>query len=195
MGTSDVATQPAAERRAAEAELSALIDKCAAAHRGVVEALRRSLRKRLPSAHEIVYEYRDFFVISYSPNDHGYEGVLGVRGSADGVTLWFNRGHELPDPEKLLKGSGKQVRSLDIESAATLARPAVARLIEAVIERNPVPFARGGAGSVVIRATSAKKRNEKPAAPARKKTTAPAREKKTTAPARKKTTRRRTPAR
>jgi hypothetical protein len=52
----------------------------------------------MPTAHELLYEYRDFFVISYSPNERGYEWVLAIRASADGVRLYFNRGKELPDP-------------------------------------------------------------------------------------------------
>jgi hypothetical protein len=120
--------------------------------------MRRSLRKRLPTAHEVVYEYNDSFVISFSPNEHGYEGVLASRASASGVLLYFNRGKELPDPEKLLRGSGKQTRSIQMEGASTLARPAVARLIDEAIARNPVPFARTGRGPVVIRSVSAKQR-------------------------------------
>ena len=123
--------------------------------------MRRWLRKRLPTAHEVVYEYHDFFVISYSPNERGYEGVLGVRASADGVGLWFNRGKELPDPEKLLRGSGNQTRSIHVERASTLALPAVARLIEEAIARNRVPFARTGRGPVVIRSVSAKQRRRR----------------------------------
>lgn len=150
-------SQSAAERRSAEVQLGAMIDKFAPAHRRLVSAMRRKLRKRLPSAHEVVYEYRSWFVISYSPNEHGYEGVLAIRGSADGVKLYFNSGKELPDPEKLLQGKGGQVRSIDVEGASTLARPAVARLIEEAIARNRVPFASAGRGSVIIRTSSAKK--------------------------------------
>jgi hypothetical protein len=62
--------------------------------------MQRWLRKRLPTAHEVVYEYHDFFVISYSPNERGYEDVLGIRASANGVRLYFNRSKELPDPAK-----------------------------------------------------------------------------------------------
>jgi hypothetical protein len=97
-------TQSAVARRSAEAEVRTLIAKFAPTHLRLIAATRRCLRKRLPTAHELVYEYRDFFVISYSPNDRGYEGVLVVRASADGVKLCFNRGKELPDPEKLLPG-------------------------------------------------------------------------------------------
>ena len=97
-------TQSAVARRSAEAQLRTLIAKFAPAHLRLVGAMRRSLRKRLPTAHEVVYEYRDCFVISYSPSERGYEGVLAIRGSADGVRLYFNRGKGLPDPEKLLQG-------------------------------------------------------------------------------------------
>jgi hypothetical protein len=122
--------------------------------------MRRSLLKLLPTAHEVVYEYRDFFVISYSPNERGYEGVLAIHAGVNGVKLFFNGAKELPDPAKLLQGSGKQMRSITVEGASTLARPEVARLIDEAIARNCVPFANAGRGSVVIRSTSAQKRRQ-----------------------------------
>ena len=161
MSTSQLSTQSAVARRSAEAELRRLVAKFAPAHLRLIGTMRRWLRKRLPTAQEVVYEYRDFFVISYSPNERGYEGVLAIRASANGVKLYFNRGKELPDPEKLLQGSGKQTRSIDVEGASTLARPEVARLIEEAIARNRVPFARAGRGPVVIRSVSAKQRRRK----------------------------------
>jgi hypothetical protein len=156
-------TQSAVARRSAEAELRTLIAKFAPAHLRLIGAMRRWLRKRLPTAHEVVYEYRDFFVISYSPNERGYEGVLGIRASATGVRLYFNHCKELPDPAKLLQGAGNQCRSINLEGASTLARPEVARLIDEAIASNRVPFARAGRGSVVIRSTSAKQRRRRPA--------------------------------
>ena len=155
--TSQPSAQSAAERRAAEAELRTLIAKFAPAHRRLVGAMRRWLRKRLPTAHEVVYEYRDNFVVSYSPSERGYEGVLALRASADGVKLYFNRGQGLPDPEKLLRGSG-QARWIHVEAPSTLARPAVARLIDEALARNRVPFETTGRGPTVIRSTAAKKR-------------------------------------
>ncbi len=151
-------TQSAVARRSAEAQVRTLIDKFAPVHLRLIAALRRSLRKRLPTAHEVVYEYGNLgaVVVSFSPNEHGYEGVLAIRASADGVKLYFNQGKELPDPAKLLQGSS-QARWIDVEGASTLARPEVARLIDEAIARNPVPFAHAGRGSVVIRSTSAKK--------------------------------------
>ena len=151
--------QSAVARRSAEAELDRLIAKFAPAQLRLITAMRRSLRKRLPTAHEVVYEYPNLgaVVISFSPNERGYEGVLGIRADANGVKLYFGRGKELPDPEKLLQGSS-QTRWIHMEGASTLARPAVARLIDEAIGCNRLPFAGAGRGSVVIRSTSAKKR-------------------------------------
>lgn len=158
MSTSQFESQSAAERRAAEAEFSGLIARFAPAHLRLIRAMRRWLRKRLPTAHEVVYEYRDFFVISYSPNERGYEGVLAIRASSDDVRLYFNFGKGLPDPAKLLRGSGNQARWIPIEGASTLALPAVVRLIDEAITRSRVPFARTGRGPLVIRSTSPKQR-------------------------------------
>jgi len=164
--------QSPAGRRSVEAELRTLIAKFAPSHLRLIAAMRRSLRKRLPTAHEVVYEYQNLgaVVISFSPNERGYEGVFGIRADADGVKLYFNRGKELPDPAKLLQGSA-QARFIEVEGASTLARPAVARLIDEAIAHNRVPFARagaggggsggGGGGAVVIRSASAKKTTRK----------------------------------
>jgi hypothetical protein len=152
-------TQSAVARRSAEAEVRTIIAKFAPAHLRLVTALRGSLQKRLPTAHEIVYEYRAWFAISYSPTEHGYEGVLAIRGDADGVKLYFNNGKELPDAEKLLRGSG-QTRWIQIEGASTLTRPAVARLIEEAITRNRIPFALTGHGPLTIRSSSAKQKSK-----------------------------------
>jgi hypothetical protein len=163
MSTPQPSAQSAVARRTAEAELRGLIARVAPAHQRLIGAMRRWLRKRLPTAHEVVYEYSDSFVISYSPDERGYEGVLAIRASADGVRLYFNRGKGLPDPENLLKGSGRQTRWIHIEGASTLARPAVAGLIDEAIARNLVPFASTGRGPVVIRSVSAKPRRGRPA--------------------------------
>jgi hypothetical protein len=154
-------TQSAAARRSADAEVRALIDKFAPAHLRLINAMRRSLRKRLPTAHEVVYEYRDWFVISYSPTEHGYEGVLAIHGSTDGVKLYFTRGKELPDPEKLLQGSS-QTRFIEVEAASTLAHPEVAALIDEASARSQVPFASASRGSVLMSpSTSAKQRRRR----------------------------------
>lgn len=158
MNISQPSTQSAAARRSAEARLSELVAKVAPAHEQLIGGARRRLRRRLPTAYEVVYEYRDCFVISYSPNERGYDGVFAIRASADGVKLYFNRGKGLPDPAKLLRGTGTQTRWIHLEGVSALARLEVARLVDEAIARNRVPFARAGRGLMVIRSKSVKPR-------------------------------------
>lgn len=146
--------QSAAERKGAEREVRELVAKFSPERTALVSAMRRLLRARMPSAHEIVYAYRSWFVISFSPSGQGYEGVLAIRGDAKGVRLYFNRGKELADPEKLLTGTGTMVRMIEVETAATLSRPAVKRLMDEAIARSEPAFAAAGRGSIVIRSAT-----------------------------------------
>lgn len=159
--TTASAVQTAAERRAAEAATKALIGKLAPDHARLVSGLRKAVRSLLPSAHELVYEYRSWFVLSFSPTTRGHEGVLAIRGEASGVKLYLNRGKELRDPERLLKGSGSLVRFIEVASAAALRRPAVKALIDEALDRNPLPFEANGAGSIVLRLDTPKKAKQR----------------------------------
>jgi hypothetical protein len=150
--------QTAAERKAAEAALKELVALYAPEHARLVTTVRRALQKRLPTAWELVYEYRDAFVMSFAPDERGYAGVLAIRGSEDEVRLYFNSGKKLPDPEKVLKGSGGLARYVVIEGPATLKRPAVATLIEKAIAGSATPFAKTGKGEMVVRTTTQQKR-------------------------------------
>ena len=67
------------------------------------------------------------------------------------MRLYLNSPKRLPDPEKLLRGSGARARYLELDGAATLARPAVARLFDAAMAANRVAFARTGRGAIVFR--------------------------------------------
>lgn len=156
MTASTESTQSALERRSAESQVRGLVAEVAPRHQRITGTMRRWLRKRLPSAHEIVYQYSGWLVISYSPDERGYQGVLVIRVSPTGVALYFNRGKELTDPERLLQGSGKQTRWIPVEGASTLARPAVTRLVDEAVARNPVPFAPSGRGPLVVRAAAGK---------------------------------------
>lgn len=150
--------QSATARRAAETKLRELTARFAPEHLRLIGAMRRRLRERLPAAHEVVYEYRDWFVISFSPSERGYEGILAIRASADGVKLYFTRGKDVHDPSKLLHGTA-QTRWISVEHAAVLSRPGVAGLIDQAIALNPTKLARTGGGSVIIRPASARRRD------------------------------------
>ncbi len=159
--------QSSADRKLVESQTRELITKFAPDSLPLVTAIRKSLRKLLPTAYEIVYEYRSWFVISISPTEQGYEGIFGIRGDADGIKLYFNHGKALPDPEKLLKGSA-QVRFIEVDTASTLTRPAVTTLIKAAIAHNKLPFPSTGKGTVVLSASTKKVKKKAATTKARK---------------------------
>ena len=163
MSTPAVATQSPAERKAAEVELRELVQKHAGSQAKLFDAVRQWVVKRVPTAYELVYEYRTWIVVSYSPNENGYDGVLAVRADADEVKLYLNAGKSVPDPDKLLKGSGTMARYIPLDGASTLKRPEVGQLVDEAIARAAKLFPRKGTGPIVIRSQAAKASKRKSA--------------------------------
>jgi hypothetical protein len=78
----------------------------------------------------LVYDNYNGLVVGFSPNEKPSVAILSLLMLPDHVTLCFLQGKGLPDPQKLLKGSGNVVRHLRLESPATLDEPAVLALIK-----------------------------------------------------------------
>jgi len=83
---------------------------------------------------------------------------VSIAAAANGVGLCFINGARLPDPQKVLVGSGTQTRFIRVPSAAVLDRPEVAALLSAAVADSKTPFPSRGRGKLVIRSVSAKQR-------------------------------------
>ena len=101
----------------AEARLQGFIEKFEPEHQTLIRAVRRKLRKRFPTATELAYDNYNFFVIGYSPTDRPSDALVSIAAGANGVGLCFIRGARLPDPQKILLGSGKQTRFVRLPAA------------------------------------------------------------------------------
>jgi hypothetical protein len=141
-----------------EAQLRSLIEKFDPKDQRLIRSVRTAVRKRLPTANELVYDYGHSLVIGYSPTEAGIESIVSTAARTDGVRLYFMHGPQLPDPKKLLMGSGKQTRFITVEAAKQLAHPDVEALIAATIDRASVPLPSKGRGTLVIKSTAAMKR-------------------------------------
>jgi hypothetical protein len=150
-----------------EKQLAAFIAKFAPDVAGLIRGARRKMRQRLPWARELVYDNYNFFVIGYGPTDKPSEAIFSLAAQASGLSLCFLRGAGLPDPARLLSGSGAVVRNLRLETPATLARPEVRALMEAALERSTAPIDLNGAHRLIIRSVSTKQRPRRSTAPAR----------------------------
>jgi hypothetical protein len=143
----------------AERQLQGFIDKFDPKHRALIRTARKALRKRLPSANELVYDNYNFFVIGYSSTGRPSDSIVSLAAGANGVGLSFPYcGAILPDPHKLLLGSGNQNRFIRLQSAEVLARPEVEALVGAAVAQAKTPLARTGKGKLIIRSVSAKQR-------------------------------------
>lgn len=136
-----------------ERQLAGLIDKWEPESRKIVKSMRRILRKRFLTANELVYDYTQSLVISYSPNERGSDAIVAVSVGADGVRLFFNHGPDLPDPQGLLRGKGRQTRYIQIEAADVLRRPEVQSLLTAALNRITIPFATAGRAELILKSS------------------------------------------
>jgi hypothetical protein len=139
-------------------QLRSYIDRLDPKNQKLIRSVRAALRKRFPTANELAYDYRQFVVIGYSPTDRGIDSIVAIAARATGVSLYFSQGPELPDPKRILRGSGKQVRFVQLEAARQLAQPDVEALISATIDQARIPFPSKGKGCLIIKSAAAKKR-------------------------------------
>jgi len=142
----------------AERQLRAFIEKFGETDQRLIRAVRSAVRRRLPTANELVWDNYNFFVIGYSPTERPTDSILSIAARANGVGLCFIHGASLPDPKGLLLGSGRQTRFIRVESASELSHPDVEELIDAAISRAKKPLPASGRGKLVIRSIAARQR-------------------------------------
>jgi hypothetical protein len=96
---------------------------------GVAKAVRALVKKTAPGCEEYVSPWK---TPAFDSN-----GPLCVFVSAkEHLSLAFVRGAKLPDPGKLLEGTGKGVRHVKLWSVADVKRPGVKKLIVAAAKLN-----------------------------------------------------------
>ena len=148
----------------AELQVAGLIAKLEPKNQKLVKSMRGVLRKRFSTANELVYDYPNSLVISYSPNERGSDAVVAVSADVNGVRLFFNHGPILPDPDHLLLGDGRQTRYIRIEASKDLLRPEVESLLTAAVSKLAIPLAKSGRGELIIKSSkprTAKRRTKR----------------------------------
>ncbi|MGA2353242.1 MAG: DUF1801 domain-containing protein [Terriglobales bacterium] len=142
----------------AKNQLDSFIDKFEPKNRALIRAVRKELRKQLPAANELVYDNYNFFVVGYSSTERPSDAIVSIAAAANGVGLCFIHGASLPDPNRILQGSGKQTRFIRVEAAKTLARPEIEELLAAAVAKARTPLPESGDGKLIIRSISKKQR-------------------------------------
>jgi len=95
----------------------------------VAKALRALVKKSVKGVEEYVNPWK---IPSFDSNGPLCCFLVGKQH----VTLAFLRGAVLPDPERLLEGTGKGVRNVKLRSVADVKRPGVKKLITEAAKLN-----------------------------------------------------------
>jgi hypothetical protein len=141
------------------AQLAAMLSRFPPAVAARAKRCMATIARALPGCDRLVYDYPHSVVIAFGVSERGSEAVLALAVLDDGVRLYLPT--TIPDPKRLLEGTGSKVRSLTLASAADLAKPAVRALLRAAIALAPKQATAGRAGKVVIKAGAKAKRAKK----------------------------------
>jgi hypothetical protein len=141
-----------------EKQLASFIAKFDSAMAKLICSCRLAMGKRLPTANELVYDNYNFLAIGYCSTERTSDCIVSLASNAKGVSLFFYYGAKLADPDKVLLGSGNQVRFIRLESAATLAQPQVEAFLRAACAQAKTPLPESGRGRLIIKSISAKQR-------------------------------------
>lgn len=147
-------TAPAAK------QLAGFIAKFSPAMAKEARAALARMKRMVPAgAVRMVYDNWNGLVIGFGPTERASDAIVSLLVVADHVSLCFiDDGPSLPDPEKLLKGSGSVVRHVRLTSARDLDRPPIETLVRTAVARSDVPFRRRGPSPLVIKSISPRQR-------------------------------------
>ena len=120
---------PRQARELSATELTAIIDARPPQMAKLTKAVLAKVRERLPGSVEMVYDKKNALVIGFCSADRAANVINSIAVYSKWVNLYFFEGDTLPDPEGLLRGSGRMVRSIRVTDEAELDRPAVKALM------------------------------------------------------------------
>jgi hypothetical protein len=146
-----------------EKQLDGFIAKYSPEIGELARAALARMRARLPGAIELVYDNYNALAIGFSPTERTSDAIFSIALWPRWVSLFFLQGAGLPDPSRLLKGSGKVARHIVLENADALDKPAVQQLIANALDRARVPLAGTGESRLIIKSVSPKQRPRRPA--------------------------------
>jgi hypothetical protein len=148
---------------APEKQLAGFLAKYTPAIAARARAIRAAMRQRLPGAIELVYDNYNALVIGFGPTERAGDAIFSIALYPRWVTLFFLHGAGLPDPNRLLKGSGKVVRHIVLDDATDLDQPAVRGLMDRALARAKTPLDGTEPTRLIIKSVSAKQRPRRPA--------------------------------
>ena len=124
---------------------------------------RAQVRALFPRGYELVFDNYNALGCGFSTSAKASGVLISVVAYPRWVTLFFFHGTRLPDPDRLLEGSGSRIRSVRLQPPSLLSSRAVRMLLKRAIAQFGVELARAPAMSTIIKSVAAKQRPRRPA--------------------------------
>ncbi len=126
------------------------------------EALAKMLA-RLPGACMLVYDNYNALAIGFAPGERTSDAIFSLAVFPRWVTLCFlKNGPALPDPGRILKGSGTAVRHIRLDAPAMLDDPAVKTLMKNALRMADPAIDTAQPSRLIIKSVSVKQRPRRP---------------------------------
>ena len=142
---------PAAAPASAARQVAGFIAKFDPKVASLARAARAALRRKFPTAVELVYDNYNALAMGLGPSERTSEVFVSLAVYVSGVNLYFMHGASLPDPEGRLQGEGRQGGFIRLESVKQLDEPAVAALLRAAVRHGQTPLPSAGRGYTVVK--------------------------------------------
>ncbi len=110
----------------------------------------------------MVYDNYNALAIGFGPSDKASEAIFSIAVFPRWVSLFFLQGARLPDPDKVLKGSGTTVRHIILTEPHVLEQPAVKKLMAQALASAKKPLDPKQRRRLIIKSISAKQRPRRP---------------------------------
>jgi len=146
----------------AEQQLASFIARFSPEVASLAGEILLKMRQLCHTALELVYDNYNALAIGFGPTESASDAIFSIAVFPRWVSLFFLQAKGLPDPDKILKGSGTVARHVVLPSAETLNEPAVQSLMREAKARAKVPFDAHGKHRLIIKSISPTQRPRRP---------------------------------
>jgi len=148
----------------AERQLDRFLDAFTPEIATVARKTLASMRRRLPSAKELVYDNYNALACGFGPSERASDVIFSIAIYPKWIRLFFLQGAKLPDPDGLLEGKGSVARHILLEDERTLDRADVKAMMATAMKMAKVPFDKKAEYELIIKSVSAKQMPRRPPA-------------------------------
>ncbi len=146
----------------AQPQIDKFIDRYSPVIAANFRAARLHLCRLFPRGYELVFDNYNAFGCGFSSTSRASGVIISLVAYPRWVTLFFFHGVRMPDPERILQGSGARIRSVRLEPISVLKSNAVQDLLESAIAAFAADLAAAPRLSTIVKTQSTRRRPRKP---------------------------------